>query len=262
MTATHLEGVANTSILTLRLRADEHAHPRCLFRDEKAVEWIGSLDWPTELDGWYSKHAQTGIAVRTRVFDDLVAKHLSQMDKPVVVELGCGFSSRYHRIGRGMVAGWVDLDLPAVIEARRSMDPETTEHQYLAGSALGTQWIEAARRKARSDILIVAEGLLMYFDEAQVLEFFSALRSAIPSAVLVFDTQGERMRRDLGHHTQRVSAPLKWAVPSPQALEALPLEILSVRSLFECYPERLGLGRFLRFVPSMRNMNLFVEARL
>jgi len=261
MTEMALKDVAKTAVWTLRARAEEHRQAHALFRDDKAIEWIQRIPWPAELDEWYSAYAQTGIAVRTRVFDDLVSKHIERMDRPLVVELGCGLSSRYYRIGQSC-SQWLDFDLPDVIQARRELAPETDRHRHLAGSLLEYGWMAEVRKQQTGELILIAEGLLMYFDKAQVMALLQEMQHQFPGAVFIFDTQGEKAKQMNERFTQRVNAPLKWVVRNPGGLRDLPLEILSVTSLFGHYPRRLGLARFLYWFPAMRNINLFVESRL
>ena len=262
MTAMALKDVAKTAVWTLRARAEEHQQAHALFHDDKAIEWIQRIPWPEELDEWYSAYAQTGISVRTRVFDDLVSKHIDRLDRPLVVELGCGLSSRYYRIGQG-ASQWLDFDLPDVIQARRELASETDKHRYLAGSLLDYDWMESVRQQQSSgDLILIAEGLLMYFDKAQVMALLQEMQRQFPGAVFIFDTQGEKAKKMNERFTQKVNAPLKWVVENPNGLRDLPLETLSVTSLFGHYPSRLGIARLLYWVPAMRNINLFVESRL
>lgn len=261
MINTNIEGISKTSIWTLRARAEEHRQPHALFRDEKAIEWLEQIPWPEELDDWYSSYAQTGISIRTRVFDDLVLKHLDTMDHPLVVELGCGLSSRYHRIGTGR-CHWIDFDLPDLIQTRLELDPESLEHQYLAGSLLDFGWMDKIRDQSTGDIIFVAEGLLMYFDKAEVMQLLRLMADRFSRSVFIFDTQGEKAQKMNEKFTNRVNAPLKWVVRNPAALADMPLDVLSTSSLFGNYPQRLGVARFLYWLPAMRNINLFVESRL
>jgi O-methyltransferase involved in polyketide biosynthesis len=261
MTEMVLKDVAKTAVWTLRARAEEHLQPHALFRDEKAIEWIQRIPWPEELDEWYSDYAQTGIAIRTRVFDDLVREHIQRLDRPMVVELGCGLSSRYHRIGEGYSL-WLDFDLPDVIQARRTLAPETETHRNLAGSLLDYAWMDLVRQEMNGDLILIAEGLLMYFDLQQVQALLQEMQRQFPGALLIFDTQGEKAKKMNERFTKRVNAALKWVVKNPAGLQGLPLELLSVSSLFGHFPRRLGLARLLYWVPAMRNINLFVESRL
>lgn len=259
-----LPGIGKTAIWTLRARAEEHQQPRPLFRDERACEWIERVAWPEELNDWYSPRAQMGISVRTRAIDDLVEKHLRQHARSLVVELGCGLSSRYHRVGVGRTR-WFDFDLPEVITARQRLDPETSEHRYVAGSLLERDWVDfVCQQRLDEPLIIVAEGLLMYFELEQVRSVLTTMRQALAPAVLIFDTQGEKARKMNARHTARVSAPLRWVAKNEKSLRQadLPLQILSVKSLFASHPQRLGWARLLYWVPAMRNINLFVESRL
>lgn len=261
MLDTQIKDVSKTAIWTLRARAEEHTHPRALFSDPKAVEWMAELPWISEFDDWYSARSQTGICVRTRAFDDMAVQYLSQMSQPLVVELGCGLSSRYHRIGRG-ISRWIDLDLPEMIDTRRELDPETEEHTYLASSVLDNAWMEAVFETGNTEYLFIAEGLLMYFDKEEVLHLLRAMAERFPGAILLFDTQGPKAKKMNIRHTSRVNAPLKWVVKNPLALSELPLTILQVSTLFSCYPKRIGWWRLLNWIPNLRNINLFVASRL
>ena len=261
MTDMALKDVAKTAVWTLRARAEEHLQPHALFRDDKAIEWIQRIPWPEELDEWYSAYAQTGISVRTRAFDDLVRKHMDRMDRPLVVELGCGLSSRYYRIGQGC-SRWLDFDLPDVIRVRRELAPDTDAHHNFAGSLLDYGWMDLVKQRQAKELILVAEGLLMYFDKVQVMALLQEMKRQFPGAVFIFDTQGEKAKKMNERFTQKVNAPLKWVARNSRDLRELPLDILSTTSLFGHYPRRLGMARFLHLVPAMRNINLFVEGKL
>lgn len=256
-----MKDIGKTSIWTLRARSEEHLQPHALFKDEKAIEWVRRIPWPAELDEWYSPYAQMGISIRTRVFDDLVQKHLEMANRPLVVELGCGVSSRYHRIGVGRCQ-WIDFDLPDVIAVRCTLDPETPEHRYLSGSVLDSAWMDVVESQKARDIIFVAEGLLMYFEKAEVLQLLHLMAERFPGCAFIFDTQGEKAKKHNDKFTRLVNAPLKWVVRKPSDLCELPVTVQSITSLFGTYPRRLGLARLLYWVPSMRNINLFVESLL
>ena len=258
---TILQDVSKTSIWTLRCRAEEHLHPKGLFQDDKAIEWMSRVTWPQELDGWYSDYARMGVCIRTKALDTLVQKYLSRAPSSLVVELGCGLSSRYHRIATEQCQ-WLDFDRPDVIQARKELDPETSSHTYLSGDLMNFAWMDSLDGKQPDELIFLAEGLLMYFEREQVIDLIANMKQRFPGAVFIFDVQGHRARKINDPITQKVNAALKWAVKNKREVEQLPLRILSTRSLFSHYPERLGLSRFVYWYPPLRNLNLFVESYL
>ena len=93
----------------------------------------------------------------------------------MVVQLGAGLDARYERMGRPKVTAWYDLDLPEVIDVRRMLLPESSNH-YLGVSMFDESWTDTVAAHGKP-VLLVIEGVLMYFDEAQVQAFLKEIEA-------------------------------------------------------------------------------------
>ncbi|MHC5611642.1 MAG: TonB-dependent receptor domain-containing protein [Nostoc sp.] len=85
---------------------------------------------------------------------------------------------------------WIDLDLPDVINLRRQLDHETEQHRLIAQSALDFSWMDEIPDCLPENLLILAEGLLMYFTLEQVQQLIQQLRQRFPNATLMFEIVG------------------------------------------------------------------------
>ena len=82
-------------------------------------------------------------------------------------------------------------------------------------------WLEAVKPHRQRPFLFIAEGVFMYFTEAQVKSLVLRLKEHFPAAELVFDAYSPFMR--LAHNLRvirkRVGAHLNWDLKHGQDLE-------------------------------------------
>ena len=104
----------------------------------------------------------------------------------VVIQLGAGLDARYERLGRPEVTHWFDLDLKEAIDLRRRFLMETERNTYLAESMFDEDWLDKVRAYSKSPVLIILEGVLMYFPEERVRELFRNICDKLPSATILF----------------------------------------------------------------------------
>jgi len=184
-----LGGVAETMLITLYLRAMESLRPDALIKDEKAVALVKqiSYDFARVRQVPMSEVNKVTIILRNREFDRYTRDFLSQHPEAVVVHIGCGFVSRFERVDNGLVE-WYDLDLPEVIELRRELIGGEEERYHLLGcSVLDNAWIDKVNPHCQLPFLFLAEGVSMYFEEAQVKSLVLMLHDHFPGAELIFD---------------------------------------------------------------------------
>ena len=92
----------------------------------------------------------------------------------VVIQLGTGLDARFDRLGRPNVTHWYDLDLPESIETRQKLLPASGQNSYLPMSLFDFSWIDMVASQGKP-ILIIVEGVLMYFSPDEVRGFLKKL---------------------------------------------------------------------------------------
>ncbi len=191
----NLSGVAETLLIPLYTRAIESQHLDAIIKDEKAAELVTRM--PEAFDQVRQIPMNELLKVMrlifTREFDRYARDFLSRNPEAVVAHMGCGLDSRFERVDNGRVE-WFDVDLPEVIDLRRTFFGAESERYHLLGcSVLEDAWLEAVKVHSqrqfgpRRPVLILAETVFVYFTEVQVRSLVLKLRDQFPGAELVFD---------------------------------------------------------------------------
>lgn len=274
MTDRDLSGVSETALITLYLRVVESRRPDALIKDEKAEAVVRQMD-EERLRKTLALTEDSGRVVmilKTRDFDRITQDFLarssasspgssegrgltaSQPDA-VVLHIGCGLDTRFERVAEhNSRVEWYDLDLPDVIELRRKLiGGEGPRHHFLACSVFDSDWLSAMEAHRGRPVLFLAEGVFMYFDEAQVRSLVLTMKQHFPGAELAFDAYSVFMRwaHNLRVARKRVGSPLRWALKRPQDVERWGdgIRLLDERFPFQ-YPEpRLRRAAKVRLVP-------------
>jgi O-methyltransferase involved in polyketide biosynthesis len=145
-----LQGIPETTLWTLYMRAVEARRPDSVIDDPKAVELLERIDYPFEERFGVPRLSQWQ-ALRARTFDDEVRRFL---------------------------AGHPDGTVAHLL-------PQPERVRTLACSALDEAWMDQV--DPSRGLLITAQGLLMYFQPDQVHGLIVRCRERFPGAELVFD---------------------------------------------------------------------------
>ncbi|NEZ55865.1 hypothetical protein D0962_03310 [Leptolyngbyaceae cyanobacterium CCMR0082] len=62
------------------------------------MEWRQKLNWAADSEDWYSWSYQAGIAIGTKLIDDVVVNHITTHPDALVIELGSDLSSCYDQV--------------------------------------------------------------------------------------------------------------------------------------------------------------------
>jgi O-methyltransferase involved in polyketide biosynthesis len=251
----NLNGVAETLLITLYIRAMESQRPDALIKDEKAVALVARMEYDfsrikqIKMD----EEDKVTLILRNREFDRYAQDFLARYPEAVVVHIGCGLDSRFERVDNGQVE-WYDLDLPEVIDLRRKfIGGEGPRYHLLDCSAFDSAWLDTVSKHHPRPFLFLAEGVLMYFEEAQVKSLVLTLREHFPGAELVFDAFSPYIvwANNLRLSLTKFGARYGWGLKRDQDVESWGAGICLLDEWFPfSHPEpRLAHVRWMRHIP-------------
>ncbi|MBI5351001.1 MAG: class I SAM-dependent methyltransferase [Chloroflexi bacterium] len=217
----NLKDISETLLLTLNVRANESQRPDAMIKDDKAVEMVKRINYDF-------KHAQlrafdkATIIMRMREFDRFARNFIAGHKNPVIIHIGCGLDTRFERVAeRDGKVEWYDLDLPPVIELRRELIEESEgRHHLIEASVFEDAWMENIN--PQSPILFIAEGVLPYFEEAQVKTLFLKISEHFKDAEFVFDAMDPfaTWADNFKLKRTKMSARLHWGLKNSREIES------------------------------------------
>lgn len=231
-----LNGAARTLVLTLRARADEQQRDKRLVEDPWSASWYPYLPKYDDYEQWYNPEFQLATLIRTRLIDDAVTEFIESHDKPLVVELGAGFSTRYYRIGESK-AHWVEVDLGEAIAVRRKLDVESADHWFLATDITAEDWYDRLPEFDPKNTLFIAEGALMFIEPEGVADMFQDMRQRYSGATFVFDVVNPGYIDSVAESFQKLNAAMQWGVEEKD-LADYGVKVLHATHLLLEYPDR------------------------
>ena len=224
-----LGAIQQTLFIPLAARARETRRKRPVLRDPKAVEMVESINFDDALYG--SGWGGFVTILRTVIFDWWAGEFLAAHPAGTVVELGTGLNTRFERADNG-TAHWIDLDLPDTIELRRRFLTDTDRRRMIAASLLDEDWMDAVE-SSPEPYFFVAEGVLVYLPEDDVMRTLDRIARRFPRAKLAFDTYTRRTF-DQQHRTaakRGLTARWAWACDDPRSLERSGLTLVETATL-------------------------------
>lgn len=176
-----LSGVQETMLWTLHERACAAKRPNGILRDADCVRIYDSIDY--DFAGHFGTPSEHAPA-RAAKIDRALRQWLSVHPRGLVVSLGEGLETQAYRVDNGTMR-WLSVDLADAILLREQFLMPTERFQHLAMSALDPTWMDHV--DDGSGLIIVAQGLLMYFSPEEVRQLFSVIAQRFPGAEMIFD---------------------------------------------------------------------------
>ncbi|RMH94974.1 class I SAM-dependent methyltransferase [Lysobacter pythonis] len=177
----HLDGVPETMLWTLYNRATEALRPDAWIKDPEAVRIYQSIayDYARSFGVPDSSHA-----VRSLMFDEVVGAWMKSHPGGTVVELACGLETQFHRCDDGRVR-WLCVDVPEAIDVRERFLSPSERCRHLRGSAFDEHWMDEV--DPSRGVFVTAQGLFMYFEEAQIKTLVTRIAERWSEVDLMFD---------------------------------------------------------------------------
>lgn len=248
--------ISETLFIPLVARATESARDNPIISDAKSVEILKTMNLEDKItDG--GTISTLGILSRTKVIDDEVKRILSLDANTTIINLGAGLDTRITRVDNGLLK-WVDLDLPDVIQFRRQFFSEDERIQTISKSVLDTTWTQDVHPYENGRVIIIAEGLLMYFPEEDVSKIFTLLANHFQGADMFFDVVHSYFVN------KKISSTFLWGVDNAKDIKKLHPAVELVQSwcagnlLKDRQPMIL---RLLNILPATKNRSQILHVR-
>ena len=202
-----LSGVSETLLGCLWGRARLSKKYDSLFYDAKAIELVEKIDYdfsardtPFE-EILFNTPFKDNLSLfslwslRAKQFDDKIRAYITEHPRASVISLAAGLDTTFYRVDNGTIR-WYDLDLPVVIDIRRQLLPEPDRVTYITQSLFDPSWCKDVKH-TEDGVFMIAGGVLPFFEEAQVKQFFSLLADNFPGGEIIFDAPS-RLDNDFG----------------------------------------------------------------
>lgn len=249
-----LNGVQETLLIPLAIKAGETKRPNARIHDSKAVEILERLKLDTSKYDKFMSHE--GVVARTILFDEAMKRCLEKYPQAVCISIGCGFDARFSRVDNGTLT-WYDLDLPEVIYARKQFFPEQNRVHWIAKSALDPSWPRNIKKDGKTIILI--EGVLMYFKEETVKQLLRIIKENFDDVILLTELMHPMMAKNSKLHdtVKNTAAIFRWGVKSGKEVEKLcpGLKLVDEKNFNSEMKKYSFRGKLFASVPLIRNFN-------
>jgi len=245
----HLKKENEPYLITLYGKALDSRMENSILNDTFADEVVRKIDFDFEKLKT-PKGVEVSLPVRAKHFDGWTREFISAHQGVTVLNLGCGLDSRVFRIDPPADVHWYDIDLPDVIDLRRSLYPERNGCLLIGSSVTDPGWLESI--PGDRPVIVVAEGLLQYLSEQDVITLFSRITGKFPEGQFIFDAYNRAMIRFvmLLAAARRSRPSLLWGMGDPREFERrIPRLILVSEIPFLTMPElieRLSLSQARR----------------
>ena len=265
----NLTGVSETLLGPLWGRAKLSRERNPVLNDAKAIELVEQIDYDfSTIDRNIPPEVDLLIVARAKQFDDEI-KACIQTPARISVNIGAGLDTTFYRVDNGSIH-WYNLDLPAVIEIRKQLIPETDRTACIAKSLFDPSWCKDIKH-TEDGVFMAVGGVLVYYEESQVQQFFSLLADNFPGGEIVFDAPSRKIR------VTRLSAEFKWALRDANKItkwdkrisvldqfplfKNIPRDPSWSRGLFEDVPKdfswSVDIQRLMDFSDTCRISNIF-----
>jgi methyltransferase (TIGR00027 family) len=220
MSAVPIDDVTDTARWVAYFRALESERPDALFRDHHARRLAG--DRGREIaEGLPKGPLSWSIAIRTKVFDELILEAIQAREVRTVVNLAAGLDVRPYRLPLPADLRWIETDLPGLISwkdhALKAEEPSCRVERIPLdlADARERKALLARLGAAESRVLVVTEGLLVYLDEGTVASLAEDLGASFRNGLWLLENVTPavlaRMKRNWDKTLRPAGAEMKFA---------------------------------------------------
>ena len=212
--------VSKTLLIPLYMRALENRKEKPLLHDSLADRIISNISYDFSQLEPDSKSGFCCVA-RARYYDDCVRRSAASHERVVVVNVGCGLDTRFHRLQDLSGTLFYELDLPDVLELREQLIPENVGN-HVPVSMFDASWMEQIRdQHPDAHVIIIFEGVLMYYAEEQVKLLLNDITSHFPQGEVFMDMCDRTCLKEKLGLLRDFQANFKMGIDSGQDIERI-----------------------------------------
>jgi methyltransferase (TIGR00027 family) len=256
-----LHGIQETLLIPLWARAAETQRQDAIIQDPLAVSLMSQIAYDFSRINW-SPTLQTGIAIRTEILDQAVADFLVRFPEALVLNLASGLDTRFFRLDNGQLK-WLNVDLPEALALRRQLLQDTPRHQSLAASVLTDAWCGQVSVAPTQPLLVIIEGLLMYFSPAEIRALLCRIAEHFPGARILLECVSPLSVWSSGFYYRRSGLNVRWrgGIARGHTVESWHPRLRCRNEWFylDRYPRRWGWMHLFRQIPALRNTIRILE---
>jgi len=198
-----LTNVSKTAIVTLRSHVLESQKNKPIINDPMAKYCLDKLvllamedEKALLFNRKLSLSLTNHIAIRARKYDSIINDFISKNSSSIVVNLGCGFDTRYWRIDNKKCE-YIELDLPEIVEMKKDILKDHLSYELIGCSVLDSSWIDRVTSKVNRNFLLIAEGLFMYLPKVDVINLFKTFSERFYHSQIVLEVVTEKYTRGI-----------------------------------------------------------------
>jgi O-methyltransferase involved in polyketide biosynthesis len=215
--------VSGTAVLLLICRAVEAEKDKIRFNDPMAIlcldrlltiaseedkRWI--LAKKRMYTGLHERDAKAGVR-KGKVFDTLANRFIADNPGCTVVDLACGFDTRYWRIENNQCK-YIDVDLPEVITLKQELLKDHLDYELMGCSVLDTSWMDGITSNGNTGFLLLADGLFMWLLEKDATRLLQEIALRFDHSQLIIEMVPEKYTKGLWQRFLRFHSKLEWGL--------------------------------------------------
>ncbi|HKW17180.1 MAG TPA: class I SAM-dependent methyltransferase [Terriglobales bacterium] len=201
-TSGEITHVSDTALMVAACRAHETELEDAFVRDPFAAKLAGERG-KAILDALpHSAIVRFGLAIRTRLLDDLLLEALAAHSTKTVLSVGCGLDTRPWRLDLACDLRWIEVDFADMLDYKdqlMSSEKARCRRERLVADVNDPGQRRVIYEKAGADrALMITEGLLMYLPAATIEDLASESRRQSGIAHWISDITTTAFTRAIG----------------------------------------------------------------
>ena len=253
-----IRNISDTARWVAVYRAQESERADAVFRDPFARGLAGKRGEEIANALQFGKQSAWSFVARTHLYDVFIEQQVAA-GVDVVINLAAGLDPRPYRMKLPPALRWVEIDLPEIIDYKGEVLRAESPNCNLQRIRLDLSDV-AARRAVFShlaatakNVLILAEGLLIYLSPDEVVQLGKDLAACAPFQHWVVDLASpgllKLLQQKMGKEVAEAGAPYKFGPPEgPAFFERCGWKAVEVRGMLKTAAKLRRLSFFLRLV--------------